>query len=273
MGAMSETPTWLPSEETREPLRRTFNSAAELYDAARPDYPEQLFDDLVELAALDPGARLLEIGCATGKATRPLLARGFSVVCVELGAQLAEKARRNLAGLPVEIHVRPFETWEGEAGAFDLVYAATAWHWVDPSVRFHKAHELLRARGHLAFWSALHAFPEGFDPFFTEIQEVYDTIGESYGGDWPPAPPEQTRDFADEIVQSGLFEDVRVRRYVWERQYSADEYIALLETFSGHISMDADKREHLYREIRAKLGTHRVRRHWYAILHVACAKT
>jgi SAM-dependent methyltransferase len=273
MGAMSETPTWLPSEETREPLRRTFNSAAELYDAARPDYPEQLFDDLVELAALDPGARLLEIGCATGKATRPLLARGFSVICVELGAQLAEKARRNLAGLPVEISVRPFETWEGEAGAFDLVYAATAWHWVDPSVRYRKAHDLLRAGGHLAFWSALHAFPEGFDPFFTEIQKVYDTIGESYEGDWPPAPPEQAPDFANEIERSGLFEDVRVRRYVWERHYSADEYVALLETFSGHISMEADKREHLYREIRSKLGTRRVRRHWYAILHVARSKT
>jgi SAM-dependent methyltransferase len=266
---MPETPTWLPSEETREPLRETFDSTADLYDAARPDYPEQLFDDLVELAALETGARLLEIGCATGKATRPLLERGFCVVCVELGAQLAEKARRNLAGLPVEIHVEPFETWQGAAGAFDLVYAATAWHWVDPSIRYEKAHGLLRAGGHLAFWSALHAFPQGFDPFFTEIQDVYDTIGESYGGDWPPAPPEEAPDFAAEVERSGLFENVRVRRYVWERRYSADEYIALLETFSGHISMDADKREHLYREIRAKLGTRRVRRHWYAILHVA----
>jgi hypothetical protein len=39
------------------------------------------------------------------------------------------------------------------------------------------------------------------------------------------------------------------------------------------MSMDADKREHLYREIRAKLGTRRVRRHWYTILHVARSKT
>jgi hypothetical protein len=160
-----------------------------------------------------------------------------------------------------------------EAGAFDLVYAATAWHWVDPSIRYEKAHDLLRAGGHLAFWSALHACPEDFDPFFTEIQAVYDAIGESHGGDWPPAPPEQEPDFADEIERSGLFEDVRVRRYVWERRYSADEYIALLETFSGHISMEADKREHLYREIRTKLGTRSLRRHWYAILHVARSKT
>jgi SAM-dependent methyltransferase len=266
----------LPSEEEREPLRRTFDSTADRYDAARPEYPEELFDDLVELAGLEPGARLLEIGCATGKATRPLLARGFSVVCIELGAQLAEKARRELAGLPVEIHVEPFESWDGRPGGFDLVYAATAWHWVDPAVRYRQAYRLLREGGHLAFWSALHAFPEGFDPFFTEIQEVYDAIGESYEDAWPPPPPEALPDSTAEIEASGLFDQVRVRRYVWERRYTADEYVALLDTFSGHVSMEAEKRERLYREVRERIGrraSQRVRRHWYAILHVARRRT
>jgi SAM-dependent methyltransferase len=272
---VSQTPSWLPDEDAREPLRRTFDSTADLYDAARPEYPEELFDDLVELAELEPGARLLEIGCATGKATRPLLERGFSVVCVELGAKLAERARRNLAGLAVEIHVEPFETWEAEPESFDLVYAATAWHWVDPAVRYRKAHVLLRPGGHLAFWNALHAFPEGFDPFFTEVQELYDSVGERYEGAWPPPPPEQAPDFSDEIAASHLFETTHVRRYVWERLYTADEYIALLDTFSGHVSMEASKRDRLYGEIRARIANRtdgRVRRHWYAVLHVARGK-
>jgi SAM-dependent methyltransferase len=159
------------------------------------------------LAELEPGDRLLEIGCATGKATRPLLERGFSIVCVELGVQLAEHARRGLAGLPVEIHVVPFESWEGEQGAFELVYAATAWHWVDPEIRYRKAYKLLRPG-----------------------------------------------------------------RYVWEMLYTADEYIALLNTFSGHIATEPVKREHLYGGIRQRIGQRRdprVRRHWSAILHVA----
>lgn len=258
--------------KTREPLRRTFDSAADLYEEARPAYPEALIDDLVALADLEPGARLLEIGCATGKATRPLLRRGFSVVCLELGRQLAERARRDLAGMPVEIHAIPFEAWEGEPGAFDLVYAATAWHWLDPAIRFRKAHRLLRPGGRLAFWSALHAFPADFDPFFAEIQKVYDALGEGDGGQWPPAPPEQVADEAADIEASGLFEAVEVRRYVWEASYSADEYVALLSTFSGHIAMDPAKREHLYREIRQRIDRRpdaRVRRHWHAILHVA----
>jgi SAM-dependent methyltransferase len=258
--------------DTREPLRRTFDSAADLYQSARPSYPEELFDDLVDLARLERGARLLEIGCATGKATRALLERGFSVVCVELGGQLAEAARRNLASFPVEIHQTPFEAWEGEAEAFDLVCAATAWHWVDPTIRYRKAHRLLGPGGHLAFWSAKHAFPADFDPFFDEIQAVYGAIGEGLEGQWPPPTPQEVPDEAAEIEQSGLFEGVNVRRYVWEKSYTAEEYIALLNTFSGHIAMEAEKREHLFREIRRRIARRpdrRVRRHWYAILHVA----
>ncbi len=261
--------------ETRETLRHTFDSAADLYEAARPSYPEELFDELIDLAEIAAGARILEIGCATGKATRPLLERGFSIVCVELGAQLAEQARRNLAAFRIEIHVCPFEAWTAEAGTFDLVFAATAWHWLDPAVRYQKAHRLLRPDGHVAFWGAAHAFPANFDPFFSEIQEVYDSIGETHEEPWPPPPPEQMPDESAEIEASGLFTDVHVRRYVWEQLYGVEEYIALLETFSGHIAMEPTKRERLYREIRERIGRRhdgRVRRHWYSILHVARRK-
>jgi hypothetical protein len=131
----------------------------------------------------------------------------------------------------------------------------------------------LRPGGHLAFWSASHAFPAGFDPFFTEIQDVYDEIGESYDGeDWPPPAPELVADDAAEIEASGLFGDVHVRRYVWSQRYTADEYVALLETFSEHIAMEQPKRDRLYAEVRRRLGERtdpRVLRHWLAVLHVA----
>jgi SAM-dependent methyltransferase len=255
-----------------DPLSRSFDAAAELYETARPRYPDELFSDLIQLAELTPGDRLLEIGCATGKATGPLLERGFSIVCLEPGPRLAACAATNLAGLPVEILVTPFESWDGSLGPFDLVYAATAWHWLDPASRYRRAHQLLRPGGHLAFWSAMHAFPPDFDPFFTEIQSVYDEIGEGHEDAWPPAPPDEVPDQVAEIEASSLFEDVKVERYVWENRYSAQEYIDLLDTFSGHISMKPEKRAYLYRQIRERIDARadpHVRRHWYAILHVA----
>jgi aminoglycoside phosphotransferase (APT) family kinase protein len=54
------------------------------------------------------------------------------------------------------------------------VFAATAWHWVDPEVRYSKAAAVLRPRGHLALWGAGRVIPYDGDPFFEEIQEVYE---------------------------------------------------------------------------------------------------
>src|SRR5712692_3661443 len=97
----------------RERLRATFDSAASLYHHARPGYPDELFDELVELADLRPGARLLEVGCGTGLATIPLARRGYQITCVEIGRDLAVRARRNLAGLSgVQVVQDAFEVWQ-----------------------------------------------------------------------------------------------------------------------------------------------------------------
>ena len=259
------------SEEEREQLRQTFDRAAERYDRVRPEYPEALFDDLIALAGLAPGDHLLEVGCATGKATRPLARRGFRITCVELGAELAAAARENLAGFPVEVVRGQFEDWQPAEPA-SLVYAATAWHWIDPGVRYRRAWQALRPGGHLALWAAEHVFPDGGDPFFREIQDIYDEIGEELPpGTGRPRPGELADDRAG-IEASGLFEVTAVRQYDWERVYSAEGYIELLSTFSGHLAMADWKRKRLYGEIRRRLALrrdHSVRRHWGAVLQVA----
>lgn len=64
------------------------------------------------------------------------------------------------------------------------------------------------------------------------------------------------------------------RGYVWDILYTAEEYIALLNTFSDHITMEPARRERLDHEIRRRIGQRpdpRIRRHWLAILHVARA--
>jgi SAM-dependent methyltransferase len=257
----------------REQLRTAFDSAASLYHEARPEYPAELFEELVRLSGLQPGDRLLEVGCATGKATIPLARRGFRITCVELGADLAAEARRNLGGFPrVDIVNEAFEAWEPPQAGFGLVYAATAWHWIDPAVRYRKAWDLLREGGRLAYWSATHAFPAGGDRFFHELQDVYDEINEGLplGTQFPAA--DELPDERAEIAATGLFTDTKIRRFGWETEYTADEYIRLLDTFSGHIAMAQWQRDRLYGEIRRRLGERpggRLSRGWGAVLHVA----
>jgi SAM-dependent methyltransferase len=258
----------------RQHLRATFDSAAELYQQARPDYPATLYDELIRLAGLRPPGRLLEIGCATGKATLPLAERGFRLTCLEIGPRLAAAARDNLARFPgVTVTEADFETWPPAPGVpFDLIFAATAWHWIDPAVRYQKAWALLVPGGHLAFWEARHVFPPDGDSFFRDIQPVYEEIGEGLppGTVWPQ--PGGLPDSRAEIEASSLFLDVAVRHFDWAISYTAEEYIRLLSTFSGHIDMAPWQRDRLYRGIRDLLAARpggRLRRHWGAVLHVA----
>ncbi len=114
--------------------------------------------------------------------------------------------------------------------------------------------------------------PAAGDPFFREIQDVYDEIGEGLPAGWTFLEPADVPDQREEIDDSGLFTGVAVRRFDWEVVYTAEEYIRLLDTFSGHIDMAQWQRDRLYGEIRRRLAGRpggRLRRHWGAVLHVA----
>jgi SAM-dependent methyltransferase len=138
-------------------------------------YPEALFDDLASLCALGRGSRVLEIGCGTGQATVPLARRGYAVCAVELGARLAEVARARLAAFPaVEVVTAAFEEWPLPAGTFDVVLAATSFHWLDPEVRLVKAGRALRPGGALSVVSTHHV-AGGSVEFFDAVQACYET--------------------------------------------------------------------------------------------------
>ena len=252
----------------RHRLRETFEEVPELYDRARPSYPAELFDDLMALGGLAAGDRILELGPGTGKATVSLAERGFRVVGVELGEGLAAVARRNVAAFPnVEIVNVPFERWDTDE-RFDAVTAFTAFHWIDPEMRYEKSAELLRAGGALAVVETEHVLPKGGDSFWVEVQDDYDAVVPS-PDNRPPSPPEEIGDLGEEIAASGLFPHVAVRRYLWETPYTADEYIAVLDTYSGHRSMADDERDELYRRIRGRIGERAVTKTYLFTLNVA----
>lgn len=255
-------------------LRTTFDRSATRYHRARPRYPVELFEAFEELAGFDGPAELLEVGPATGVATEQLADRGQVIHAVELGPELAAVASAGVGRRSgVTITQADFETWEPPAwGAFDAVVAATAWHWIDPTTRYRIAHRHLRPGGVLAFWSALHVVPAGGDPFFAELQSVYDEIGEGTPADHVFPEPGGLETFEDEIAAEERFELVAVRHFDWEITYDAERYLDLLDTFSGHLEFQPWQRRRLYGEIERRLGERPdglVRRHWGAALHVA----
>jgi SAM-dependent methyltransferase len=241
-----------------EPLRRhrlrgTFEEVAELYDRARPGYPPEVFDDLLELGRVPEGGRILELGVGTGKATVPLAARGFEIVGVELGEGLAEVARRKLAAFPrVEIVQAPFEAWEPTGPPFDAVVSFSAFHWMDPAVRYEKPARLLREGGALAVVGSRHVLQDPSERFWVEVQDDYDAVVPGDNGP-PPPHPDAVADLSADIESSGHFRNVGARRYVWRLRYTADEYLAVLDTYSGHRALEDEQRRRLYDRIRRRI--------------------
>ncbi|MEO6859550.1 MAG: class I SAM-dependent methyltransferase [Solirubrobacteraceae bacterium] len=136
--------------------RLAFGQVAELYDRARPSYPAEVMQGLVQNMALQAGGPILEVGAGTGKATVQLAARGLRVIGLEPDQEMASVARRKCAGLErVSIVESDFEHWPIEE-SFPALISAQAWHWIDPGLRHRKAAEAVSTGGTLA---ALWMFP------------------------------------------------------------------------------------------------------------------
>ncbi len=137
---------------------RSFDRVAEIYDAFRPDYPEELIETILRKSRLPQTGKILEIGSGTGKATLPFARRGYSILCIEPGENLARVAQEKLRDWPlVKWEIATFQDWhvqEQAAEKFDLVISAQAFHWVPKPAGFFKAANALKKNGFLAiFWN------------------------------------------------------------------------------------------------------------------------
>jgi SAM-dependent methyltransferase len=236
--------------DDRDRLRATFDAAASLYDEARPGYPENLFYDVVSLSGIPAGGRILEIGCGTGQATIPFARRGYRILCVELGENMAAVARHNLQGYPqAEVQTGDFEKWQLPEGAFDLAISATAFHWLNPEVAYPRVAGALGDGGALALFWNVHVHSDAGEDFFEEVQRIYEQeapeiVGpEDYKG---PPQPNEVVDRTPEIEESGQFDRVTTRHYLWDEPYDAEGYLRVLNTYSGHRSLGDDTRRRLF---------------------------
>jgi SAM-dependent methyltransferase len=258
-------------------LGRVFDEVPDLYDRVRPTYPDELFADLAAIAGMDERSAVLEVGCGTGQATGPLARLARSVTAVEPGAGMAALAREQLAGAPnVEVETSSFEEWGDHGRRFDVLVAASSWHWVDPSIGWRRAHEVLRPGGWMAILGHVVVRRPGDREVYAETADLHERFAPGNPG-WGHPPLEDDVRATDEgwgppnVAPAGLFGPTIVRWYPKEQWLDGDGFADLLRSTSLYRRLDPDGREPLLDQIAERIRTRmddRALRRYLTVLRV-----
>jgi SAM-dependent methyltransferase len=219
-------------------------AVAALYDQVRPGYGDDVVDIIVRYAGLLKDCRILEVGCGTGKITMPFAAMGFRVLALEPAPAMAALAAQKCESYSnVEIVPESFEEWKIQRGIFDLLVSAQAFHWIEPLAGCAKAAEALRTGGSLALvW---HQDGSKDSLFYKRTQPIYD----SYFFGKKKNDPERSHIYKKTLQRMDAFTEIAELLFPWEREYSANEYLQLLQTFSDYLSLSEASRMEFLRAI------------------------
>jgi SAM-dependent methyltransferase len=225
--------------------RQLFDHVATAYDAARPDYPAELFDTL-ESALGQPllRAQVLDVGAGTGIATRALAGRGADVVALDPGpAVLAVLRSRSTS------RVHPV-LGDGDAlplssGHFDLVTYAQSYHWTHASRSLPEAARVLHDRGVLAlWWNFLDTQEQWYDEWSDTAARLSDGAYDRRQADVDRATP---------LRESGLFRWVSGVDIPWTRAVAVEDFVTDMSSHSYVSAMSADQQAQLLDVLRAGL--------------------
>ncbi|HEX4126122.1 MAG TPA: class I SAM-dependent methyltransferase [Acidimicrobiales bacterium] len=256
---------------------RLFDEVPELYDRVRPTYPDDLFADVVAITGLRRGSSVLEVGCGTGQATRSLAGLGCPVVAVESGGDMAALARQRLARFPnVAIETSTFEEWDDRGRRFNVVVAASSWHWVDPAVGWRRARDVLRPAGWLAIVGNVVVRRPGEPEVFAGTADLHEQFSPGNPA-WDHPPLEEDVRATNEgwgppHASTDLFGPTIVRWYPAVQWFDGNGFADLLRSTSTYRKLRPEVREPLLHAIAERIRTSmgdRVSRRYLSVLRVA----
>jgi SAM-dependent methyltransferase len=221
----------------------SFEDTAQDYHIARPGYPAGMYNDIVRFCKLGSSTRVLEIGAGTGIATKELARFGCDIVAVEPGEKLSAIARQELAEYPnVKLVPSTFEDFAGDR-PFDIIFAATAFHWLDSATKYEKCDGLLVDNSYLVL--AWNNFCVGNSAAAGEISQVYDDFFPNPGADISPNTQilAKLSAWEQEIQSSGKFFIMSLARYLSRHDFDRGRYLSLLGSFSNLTDLSPSVRE------------------------------
>lgn len=239
--------------DNRDRLGGTFDTAVPLYDKMRPGYPDDIYNAIFDYVYIDAGSRVVEVGSGSGQATLPVLKTGCCLTAVEYGENFTYLLRDKFKDYEkFDVVTAKFEDARLEADSYDLVFSATAFHWVPEELGYPKVYSILKEGGAFARFANRPQISMEDPALLREIDDIYDEYyNKFYGikqGSRKRFTEETARDIANIPAKYGLT-DIRYHLFHRDRVFSAEEYVQLLGTYSDHIAIEESMRKAFFDKI------------------------
>jgi len=237
-GARGEGAAGAASASRAQLGRAGFESGSDVYERARPTYPPEAVDLLVETAGLSSGSRVLDLAAGTGKMTRRLVERGLHCVAAEPSPSMGGVFTQVIPGVPLVAATA--EQVPLGAGTVDAVVVAQAFHWFDAPTALDEMARVLRPGGWLALvWNER----DESDPAVRDLVRIskWDT----------QAPYPVGNDFGVAIDRSGRFGPVRRTQLPFTQWLDLPTFVAQVASRSYVQVLPEPQRRALLDEVEA----------------------
>lgn len=236
-----------------EQRKNWYSAAAKAYNKARPRYPQELIEQVAQVAQLSTNSKILELGCGPGTATVAFAQLGCSMTCLEPNPDFFQLAEYNCQPYSnVEIENTSFEEWKLKPFEFDAVLAASSFHWILPEIGYPKAANALKESSRLILlWNK--ELQPSYE-VYKSLSEIYQVYTPSLNRYEDQATQEYVlRELGNMAIESGQFKDLISEQVRSQVTYTVDEYLTLLNTYSPYLKLDPHTKESLFSGLRHRI--------------------
>ena len=240
-------------------LNWTFDTVADTYEKLRPGYVDELYQTILDYVPINNTSRVVEIGIGGGQATLPFLKTGCELTAIDYGENFCEICREKFKDYSNFSAVAgKFEDVELN-GEYDLIYSASAFHWIPEEFGYKKVFDMLKCGGVFARF-ANHPFRDKGKPELSaEMDRIYADYYYKYHNKEAKSPVEYTEQQAHNRALSAEkygFTDIQYKLFYRTRTFSAKEYTMLLGTYSDHIAIEEKIRTEFFSKIEDAINRH-----------------
>ena len=137
-----------------------------------------------------------------------------------------------------------FEEFNGLNETYDLIFSATAFHWIKPEVGYPKAYKLLKKDGVMAVFWHMSSIIEPKTEMLNEIRNIYRKLAPEFDDYLSLEEAEDLHNRRiSEIQTNNLFNKPGSNVYRWEDEYTTERYLKLINSISDFHDLDNDKKK------------------------------